>query len=169
MAKWFGWNSIIGRRMGGQPPFYIMSDMKNLGVPISLDSERNLIFSLNVLEKCIDRYKNMNNILNGAFENISEIKWLAVQMLNEDAEIWNEEHEEKKQLLTEDKVGRYVAGMGGIVELQNKVREAMFKGLPQDKVQEVEEMAEEVGKNLIAAQSQKNQKLNRTQRRQQQK
>ncbi|HWQ29859.1 MAG TPA: hypothetical protein VN549_02625 [Negativicutes bacterium] len=143
-----------------------MSDLKNLGVPITLDSERNLIFSLNVLEKCIDRYKNMDNILNGAFENVSEIKWLAVQMLNEDAEIWNEEHDERKPLLTEDKVGRYVAGMGGIVELQNKVREAMFKGLPQDKVKEVEEMAEEVGKNLIATQGQK---LNRTQRRQQQK
>lgn len=139
-----------------------MSDIKNMGMPITLDCDRNLIFTLNVLEKCVERYKNMDNILNGAFENVSEIKWIAVQMLNEDAEIWNENHEDKKPLLDETKVGRLIVGMGGIIELQNKVREAMFKGLPENQVKQVEEMAEEVGKNLIAAQSAK---INRTQKR----
>lgn len=143
-----------------------MNDVKNLGVPIELDCERNLIFSLNVLEKCVDRYKNMDNILNGALENVAETKWLAVQMLNEDAEIWNDDHEDKKPLLTEVKLGRLVAGLSAFIELQNKVRETMLKGLPKDQVQQVEEMAEEMQKNLMATQSQT---MNRSQRRSQNK
>jgi hypothetical protein len=136
-----------------------MGDLKNMGVPIKLDCDRNLIFNLNVLEKCVDRYKTMDNILNGAFQNITEMKWLAVQMLNEDAEIWNAEHEEdQKPLLDEKRLGRLVSGIGAIVDLQNKVREAMFKGLPENQVQKVEEMAEEIEKNLKAAQSQKTMK-----------
>ncbi len=133
-----------------------------MGVPIKLDCDRNLIFNLNVLEKCVDRYKTMDNILNGAFQNITEMKWLAVQMLNEDAEIWNEEHEEdQKPLLDEKRLGRLISGIGAIVDLQNKVREAMFKGLPENQVQKVEEMAEEIEKNLKAAQSQKMMKNNK--------
>lgn len=139
-----------------------MGDLKNMGVPIKLDCDRNLIFNLNVLEKCVDRYKTMDNILNGAFQNITEMKWLAVQMLNEDAEIWNEEHEEdQKPLLDEKRLGRLISGIGAIVDLQNKVREAMFKGLPENQVQKVEEMAEEIEKNLKAAQSQKMMKNNK--------
>ena len=146
--------------MAGLLPAFIMG-IKNLGIPITLDTERNLIFNLNVLEKCVEKYGSMDAILNEPLENITATKWLAVEMLNEDAEIWNEDHPENlKPLLTEKKLARCTDGIGGIQELQDKVRQAMLKGLPEDKVQEVEE----IEKNLIAAQS-ANLKMNREQRR----
>lgn len=135
--------------------------IKNLGVPITLDVERNLIFNLNVLEKCIEKYGSMDALLNEPMANITATKWLAVEMLNEDAEIWNEDHpDNKKPLLDEKRLARLTDGLGGIQELQAKVNQAMLKGLPEDKVQEVEEL----GKNLIAAQSQ-SVTMNREQRR----
>jgi len=130
--------------------------MKDKGIPITLDTDRNLIFTLNVLEKCVQRYGKMDNILNESLKNVTEIKWLATEMLNEDAEIWNDEHpDNKKQLLTEKKLGRYITGIGGANELLNKVQKAMLAGLPEDKVKEVEDMAEEIEKNLMAAQRKK--------------
>lgn len=135
--------------------------IKNLGVPITLDTERNMIFNLNVLEKCIEKYGSMDALLNEPMANITATKWLAVEMLNEDAEIWNEDHPDNlKPLLNEKKLARLTDGLGGIQELQAKVNQAMLKGLPEDKVQEVEEL----GKNLIAAQSQ-NVTMNREKRR----
>lgn len=121
-------------------------------VPITLDIERNLIFTLGVLEKCVEKYGKMDNILDGAFHSLKEVKWLAVQMLNEDVEIWNEDHEDKKPLMTEEKLDRLVFGIHGFNELQSKVQEAMLKGLPEDKIKEAEEMAEELEKNWKAAQ-----------------
>lgn len=124
--------------------------MRQLGIPITLDVERNLIFNLNVLEKCVEKYGKMEDILN--LSDLQEVKWLAVQMLNEDTEIWNDDHpDDKKTFLDEKKLSRCVDGIGGLRELQQKVNEAMLKGLPQEAVNEVEETA----KNLIAVQSQK--------------
>jgi hypothetical protein len=90
----------------------------------------------------------MDNILNDAFRNVKTLKWLAVQMLNEDAEIWNEEHPDNpKPLLDEKKLGRLVVGIGGVNELQKKVQEAMLKGLPEDKIQQVEKWPKNLKKN----------------------
>ena len=139
--------------MAGNPPL-IMSNIKNMGVPIKLDTDRNLVFTLNVLEACVEKFGKMDNILNDTLHNISTLKWLAVQMLNEDAEIWNDEHPDNpKPLLDEKKLGRMIAGLGGITELQKKVQEAMLKGLPKEQVQQVQEMAEELEKKMTAAQS----------------
>lgn len=127
--------------------------MKNYGIPITLDCERNLIFNLNVLEQCVEKYNKMDNVLN-AFANIKAAKEIGVMMLNEDAEIWNEEHPENpKPLLTEKQLGRLLNSITKINEFQEKVRQAMLNGLPQEQVQEVEEMTEDIEKNLIAAQS----------------
>ena len=80
--------------------------MKNYGVPITLDVERNLIFNLNVLEKCVEKYQKMDDVLN-AFANIKAAKEIGTLMLNEDAEIWNENHPDNpKPLLTEKQLGR---------------------------------------------------------------
>ena len=127
--------------------------MKNYGIPITLDCERNLIFNLNVLEQCVEKYNKMDNVLN-AFANIKAAKEIGVMMLNEDAEIWNEEHPENpKPLLTEKQLGRLLNSITKINEFQEKVRQAMLNGLPQEQVQEVEEMTEDIEKDLIAAQS----------------
>lgn len=129
---------------------------KNMGVPITLDIERNLIFNLNVLEKCVEKFGSIDEMLNKPLNELATAKWLAVEMLNEDAEIWNEEHpNDKKPLIDEKKLGRYLIGIQAIRELSTKVQEAMLKGLPEEQVQEIEE----VGKNLIAAQSLKNKEL----------
>lgn len=133
-----------------------------MGVPIRLDTvclesdnkiedevfvERNLIFNLNVIQKCVDRFGEMDNILNSV--DIETVKWIAVQMVNEDAAIWNKKHPDRpKTLLTEEDIGMYVIGMHGLLELQNKVRDAMLIGLGPEQVQEVEE----IEKNLTTAQ-----------------
>lgn len=91
----------------------------------------------------------MDDILN-AFSNIRAAKEIGVIMLNEDAEIWNEEHpDDKKSFLTEKELGRLLDSITKISEFQDKVRQAMLNGLPKEQVQEVEE----IEKNLMAAQS----------------
>ena len=125
-------------------------DIKNLGVKVTLGGEEHsLIFNLNVLEKCLAKYEKMDDVLN-LYSNLSDYKWLGAQMLNEEVVEWNEDHpDDQKPLLTEQQVGRMLDGIGGINDFQSKIREAMLKGLPVEKVEEVEELE----KNLIAAQS----------------
>lgn len=130
------------------PRLVIMSELRQMGVPITLDCERNLIFNLNVIEKCVDRFGAMDDILNAA--DIKTVKWFVMQMVNEDAAIWNKDHpDQPKTFLDEDGVARYVIGMNGFLDLQKKVREAMILGLPADQVEEVEVLE----KNLMTAQA----------------
>lgn len=125
---------------------FSMGDLRSMGVPITLDVDRNLIFNMSVIEKCVDRFGSMDDILNAA--NLSTVKWLATLMVNEDAKIWNESHpDQQKPLLDEEKLSRYVIGIQGVNELQKKVQEAMLIGLPEDQVKEVKD----VEKNLMAA------------------
>lgn len=137
------------------PSFYIMSDIKNTGVKVMLDEERELVFTLNVMSDAINKYERMDNILNDSANNLEVTKWLAVQMVNEGIEIWNDKNpNDKKQLYDERKLCRYVQGLGGFGVLQQKVQEAILKGLPEDKVRQVEE----IGKNLMAVQNQNEKK-----------
>ena len=122
--------------------------MGKYGVPIMLDVERHMIFNLNVLEVCIERYQNnMDDILN-AFRNIKAAKEIGLLMINEATEMWNEDYPDAKKPLIQDEkhLGRLLAGIDKITEFTNKVRQAMLDGLPQEAVQEVEE----IEKNLIA-------------------
>jgi hypothetical protein len=130
--------------------------MKNYGVPFTLYKRKDeeiiplegeLVFNLNVLEECVEKYSKMDDILN-AFSNIKAAKEIGTLMWNEAAEIWNEEHEDKREVITEKQLGRMLDNIEKINEFQQKVRQAMLSGLPQDQVQVVEE----VEKNLIAAQ-----------------
>jgi CRISPR/Cas system CSM-associated protein Csm2 small subunit len=133
--------------------------MKKYGVPIILYKRKDeniipiegeLIFNLNVLEECVDKYNKMDDILN-AFSNIKAAKVIGTLMWNEAAEIWNEEHEEKRPRISEKQLGRMLDTIEKINEFQQKVRQAMLSGLPQGQVEQVEELE----KNLIAAQSSK--------------
>lgn len=141
-----------------------------MGVKITLDREREMVFNLNVLDACIERFGKMDNILNDTAKDMEATRWLAVQMLNEGAEIHNDMHpDDRIPLIDESKLKRYTCGLGGIAELTRKVQEAMLKGLPEDQVKAIEEY----GKNLMAAQR-KNQTsngttMNRAQRRKSQK
>lgn len=122
-----------------------MKDMKTIGIPITLDVERKLVFNLNVFEACKAKYGKLDDVLKTA-NDFKATCWLAVQMLNEGAEMHNEENPDNKiPLIDEAKLRRYVIGLGGIVELQQKVQEAMLKGLPEDTAKE----AVELGKKLV--------------------
>lgn len=142
-----------------------MSELIEMGVPIELDTviikaddgtekeeyvKRNLIFNYNVIRACIDKFGSMDDILNGV--NHDTVLWLASLMVNEDAKIWNKKHPDKQiPFLSEDDIGMYTIGVQGPNKLIEKVREAMFLGLPKEQVHEVEELE----KNLMTAQSQK--------------
>ena len=122
--------------------------MGKYGISITLDTERHMIFNLNVLEACIEKYQNMDDILN-AFQNLKAAKEIGLLMINEATEMWNEDHPDAKKPLIKDEkhLGRLLAGMAKINEFMEKVRQAMLEGLPQEAVQEVEE----IEKNLMAA------------------
>ena len=145
---------------------FFMSEMRNLGVKITLDREREMVFSLNVLDACVEKFGKMDDLLNDAANDLKATIWLAVQMLNEGAEIHNENHpDDKIPPIDEIKLKRYVSGLGGIKELNAKVQEAVLKGLPEESVQQVVELGEQ-----IAAQRQKQTQngettMNRVQRR----
>ncbi len=139
-----------------------MGIVRDFGVPITLDCDRRLIFNINVLEQCIEKYGSISAMLDDPMDNLAASVWIAVAMLNEDAEIWNDEHPESPKTLVNEKIlKRYTVGVGGINEIQKKVKEALLQGLPEDKLQEVEEAE----KNLIAVQSGKILRPNRAQRR----
>ena len=128
-----------------------MSEMRNLGVKITLDREREMVFSLNVLDACIEKFGKMDDLLNDTANDMKATIWLAVQMLNEGAEIHNEINPDNKiPPIDEVKLKRYVSGLGGIRDLQLKVQEALLKGLPEEAIQQVHELGEQ-----IAAQRQK--------------
>jgi predicted peroxiredoxin len=140
-----------------------MSDMKNMGVKITLDIEREMVFNINVIDACKEKFGSIDDILN--LGDLESTCWLAVQMLNEGADIYNDDHPDKIAHIDEKRLKRYVTGLNGVSDLNNKVREALLKGLPVDAVEQVEEL----GKNLIAAQRQKQMPngttMNRAQRR----
>jgi len=140
-----------------------MSDIRNLGVKITLDIEREMVFSLNVLDACVEKFGKMDDLLNDTANDMKATVWLAVQMLNEGAEIHNEINPDNKiPPIDETKLKRYVSGLGGIRDLQLKVQEALLKGLPEEAVQQVVELGER-----IAAQrkEQNGETMNRSQRR----
>ena len=117
------------------------------GVPItlyknkggkSIPIEGELVFNLNVLEECVEKYSKMDDILN-AFSNIKAAKEIGTLMWNEAAEIWNEEHEEKREVITEKQLGRMLDTIKNQrVSAESKTSHALC--YLQDQVQVVEEV-----------------------------
>lgn len=142
--------------------------MRDYGIEITLykrkdgevmEIEGELVCNINVLEECVAKYGSMDEILNGT-NNIEVIKFIGTKMWNEAAEIWNEEHTEKRPILTEKQFGRMIDKTPSysilkVREVGEKVQKALLTGLPQDQVQEIVETAEELEKNLKAAQRKK--------------
>lgn len=140
-GEWAGKPALFAMRYG--VPITLYKNKGGKSIPI----EGELVFNLNVLEECVEKYSKMDDILN-AFSNIKAAKEIGTLMWNEAAEIWNEEHEDKREVITEKQLGRMLDTIDKINDFQQKVRQALLSGLPQDQVQVVEE----VEKNLIAAQ-----------------
>lgn len=127
-----------------------MGEFRQMGVPFQIDEyDRYLIFNLIVQDLCIDKFGKMDDIFQ-AVSNRDAMIWLAVEMFNQDVEIWNKRHQDnKKPLVTGKDVKQGIDGYGGYIELNKAINAAIIKGLPREAIEEVEE----IGKNLIAAQN----------------
>lgn len=82
--------------------------------------EYELVFNLNVMEVIQDKYGSVEkwgNLVEAEDEakdepKAKDIKFGFWAMLNEGIEIYNEDHEEERELLTERQVGRIVSEIG---------------------------------------------------------
>lgn len=80
-----------------------MSAIKDGRLPITLDKERHLLFSLNVLDEMQDKFGGYDKLTealqgNDVFKNV---KWLLTRLINEGAEEGEEE-------VTEMRVGKLI-------------------------------------------------------------
>ena len=102
----------------------IMSDIKDGRLPITLDKERHILFSLNVIDEIQDKFGNFENLaeyLNGS-DTIKNLRWLLTILLNEGAG----EDEEK---LTEKQVGKMIH-LGNFTEVRDMIFAAFAMGNP---------------------------------------
>lgn len=98
-------------------PYFIMSAIKDGRLPITLDKERHLLFSLNVIDEVQDRFgsfDNLDEVLKGK-DAIKNLRWLLTQLLNEGAD-------DSEEQLTEKAVGKMIH-TGNF----NEVRTSIFK------------------------------------------
>lgn len=94
-----------------------MSAIKDGRLPIVLDKERHLLFSLNVIDEMQDKFggfDRLDEVLKGK-DSIKNLRWLLTLLLNEGADNGEEE-------LTEKAVGRMIH-TGNF----NEVKSAIFK------------------------------------------
>ena len=94
-----------------------MSAIKDGRLPITLDKERHLLFSLNVIDEMQDKFggfDRLDEVLKGK-DSIKNLRWLLTLLLNEGA---GEDEEE----LTEKAVGRMIH-TGNF----NEVKTAIFR------------------------------------------
>lgn len=110
--------------MGGfVPPYnFTMSAIKDGRLPITLDKERHLLFSLNVLDELQDKaggYDKLDVFLSGK-DLFKNLRWLLTLLINEGAD-------EKEEPLSEKQVGKLIHS-GNFVEMQNAIYKAFAKG-----------------------------------------
>ena len=78
--------------------------------------EYELVFNLNVMEEIQDVYGSVEvwgNLVEAEDEpKAKDIKFGFKAMLNEGIDIYNDEHEEKREFLTEKQVGRIISEIG---------------------------------------------------------
>lgn len=129
-----------------------MSAIKDGRLPIDLDRERHLLFSLNVLDEMQDKfggYDKLTEVLQGK-EAIKNVKWLLTRLVNEGA---GDDEEE----LTEKQVGKMIHA-GNLNEIIGIILSAFHMGTagtpeaPEVSEDEDDPEDEEEGKNLTGAQ-----------------
>ncbi len=99
-----------------------MSAIKDGRLPITLDKERHLLFSLNALDEVQDKFggiDKMGDAMSGSGA-IKNIKWLLTLLINEGADDGEEE-------LTEKQVGRMIH-TGNFAEIQQAIFKAFSMG-----------------------------------------
>lgn len=122
-----------------------MSAIKDGRLPITLDKERHLLFSMNVIDEMQDRFggfDKLGEVLQGK-DSIKNLRWLLTLLLNEGADGGEPE-------LTEKDVGRMIH-TGNFMEVKTAIFTAFSLGNsgteepPAD-----DEDDEEAGKNARA-------------------
>lgn len=99
-----------------------MSAIKDGRLPITLDKERHLLFSLNILDEMQDKFGGYNKLaeaLSGG-DAIKNLKWLLTAVLNEGAD-------EGEEPLTEQQVGKMVH-TGNLIEIKTALFQAFSMG-----------------------------------------
>jgi hypothetical protein len=99
-----------------------MSAIKDGRFPITLDKDRHLMFSLNVIDEMQDKFGSfdkLDKVLSGK-ESIKNLRWLLTLLLNEGAE-------EGEEPLTETRVGKLIH-TGNFGEIQSSIFKAFSMG-----------------------------------------
>ena len=99
-----------------------MSAIKDGRFPITLDKERHLLFSLNVIDEMQDKFGGFDKLdkaLSGK-DSVKNIRWLLTLLLNEGAEDGDEE-------LTEKQVGKLIH-TGNFNEVKSSIFKAFSLG-----------------------------------------
>lgn len=126
-----------------------MSAIRDGRLPIMLDRERHLLFSLNALDALQDRFGGFDDLgehLSGA-GSIKNLRWLLTLLLNEGAN-------EGEEPLTETAVGRLIH-TGNFAEVKAAIFKAFAIGTsgsaePSERDEDDEEEGEEPEKNESA-------------------
>ena len=99
-----------------------MSAIKDGRVPIELDKERHLLFSLNAIDEMQDKFggfDRLDKVLSGK-DSIKNLRWLLTVLLNEGAE-------EGEAELTEIQVGKH-NHTGNFAEVKSAIFKAFSMG-----------------------------------------
>lgn len=99
-----------------------MSAIKDGRYPITLDKERHLLFSLNVIDEIQEKFGSMTNMSDAisGTDGIKNLKWILTRLLNEGAA-------EDEPALTEQQVGKMVH-TGNMTEVKTAIFAAISMG-----------------------------------------
>ena len=104
------------------PAYCFMSAIKDGRFPITLDKERHLLFSLNVIDEMQDKFGGFDKLdkaLSGK-DSVKNLRWLLTLLLNEGADDGDEE-------LTEKQVGKLIH-TGNFNEVKSSIFKAFSLG-----------------------------------------
>ena len=126
-----------------------MSAIKDGRFPITLDKERHLLFSLNVIDEMQDKFGGFDKLdkaLSGK-DSVKNLRWLLTLLLNEGADDGDEE-------LTEKQVGKLIH-TGNFADVKAAIFNSFSMGNngtpePPERDEEEEDDEEDIGKNATA-------------------
>ena len=97
--------------------------------------EYALVFNLNTMEQIQDEYGTMDKWVdlteNAEEPNIKALKFGLTAMINEGIDIYNEDHEDKREFLSDKTVGRIVTNIG-LSEITSKVQAVVIESSKSD-------------------------------------
>ena len=95
-----------------------------------------VVFNLNVMELIqdeygtVDKWGELTDAKKGEI-NVKALKFGVTAMLNEGVEIYNDEHDEKRELFTEKQVGRIISELG-VQEMAKKMNKTVIDSTKSD-------------------------------------